>query len=54
MSPLIHLLPLGLSALLWFGLAAANRRLGWLRLGEVIFWDVVILAVVFLVWLRFY
>lgn len=54
MSPWLHLIPLLLSALGWYGLGRINKRLGWLRRGEVIFWDAILLVVVFLVWLRWF
>ena len=52
MSPLLHLVPLALAALDWLALARLTRNTGWFRPGEVIFWDAVLLVVVFLVWLR--
>ena len=51
MSELIHLLPLAIAAGLGAVLHRVNRSRGWLRLGELIFWDVVLLILVFLVWL---
>jgi hypothetical protein len=54
MNPLVHLVPLGLAALGWLALWRLNRARGWLRLGEVIFWDAILLVVVFLVWLRWF
>jgi hypothetical protein len=36
------------------GLARLNRRKAWFRLGEVIFWDVIALILVFLIWLRWF
>jgi hypothetical protein len=53
-SPLLHLVPLGIAALAWWALARANRVKGWFRVGEVVFWDAVVLVVVFLVWLRWF
>lgn len=50
----LHLIPLVLSVGLWLGLGLANRRLGWLRVGELIFWDAIVLVVVFLAWLRYF
>jgi len=50
----IHLIPLGIAAALWLGLSRLNRATGWLRTGEVVFWDAILLVVVFLVWLRWY
>ena len=54
MSPWLHLIPLALSAVGWYGLDRINQRLGWLRRGELIFWDAILLVVVFLVWLRWF
>ena len=54
LGPWLHLIPLVISALLWFALGRANRRLGWLRLGDLIFWDAIVLIVVFLAWLRYF
>lgn len=51
---LIHLIPLGISAALWLALARLNRPSGWLRRGELVFWDAILLVVVFLVWLRWF
>lgn len=51
---MIHLIPLGIAAALWLALGRLNRVTGFLRTGEVIFWDAVLLVVVFLVWLRWY
>ncbi len=51
MNGLIHLVPLGLAGLCWYLLYRLNRPRRWLRLGELIFWDVVLLIVVFLIWL---
>ena len=54
MTPLLHLVPLGLAALGWLALARLNRNTGWFRPGEVIFWDAVLLVVVFLASLRWF
>ncbi|MCG8419527.1 MAG: hypothetical protein MJE77_16475 [Proteobacteria bacterium] len=54
MTPLIHLIPLAISALGWCVFGQLNRRMGWFRRGEVIFWDAIFLVVVFLIWLRWY
>ena len=54
MTPWIHVVPLVMAGLGWYGLGRANRRLGWLRKGDVIFWDAILLVVVFLVWLRWF
>jgi hypothetical protein len=50
----IHLIPLGVTAALWLALSRLNRSTGWLRTGEVVFWDAILLIVVFLVWLRWF
>lgn len=54
MSPFVHLIPLGIAASCWYGLARFSRSREWFRLGEIIFWDAVILIVIFLVWLRWF
>jgi len=51
MSPIIHLIPVAFSCLGWYLLYLLNRRKGWFRIGELIFWDAIILILVFLVWL---
>jgi hypothetical protein len=51
MSPVIHLIPLGLAGIGWYLLYLLNRRKAWFRIGEVLFWDAIILILVFLVWL---
>jgi len=50
----IHLIPLGVTAALWYLVSRLNRSSGWLRIGEVVFWDAILLIVVFLVWLRWF
>jgi hypothetical protein len=54
MSALLGLVPIGLSALAWYGLYRLNRRSGWFRTGELIFWDAILLVLVYLVWLRWF
>lgn len=54
MSWLLHFLPLAIGALAWAGLARLNRRCKWLRIGELIFWDAIILVIVYLIWLRWF
>ena len=54
MSTLVMVVPLAIAAVLWAGLSLLNRRTGWLRVGEVIFWDVILLILVYLVWLRWF
>jgi hypothetical protein len=50
-SGFVHLVPLAIAAAFGVLLHKANRSRQWLRLGELIFWDAVLLIVVFLVWL---
>ncbi len=54
MSAVAHLIPVLLAAVFWYLLSALNRRRGWFRIGEIIFWDVIILIIVFLIWLRWF
>ena len=54
MSIVLGLVPLGLSAALWTALHMVNRRTGWFRTGELIFWDAILLILVYLVWLRWF
>jgi hypothetical protein len=51
---MLHVIPLIMAALGWYGFARINRGKGWFRLGEMIFWDAVFLVLVFLVWLRWF
>ncbi len=51
---MIHLIPVGIAAALGYALHRLNRATGWLRLGELIFWDAILLVAVFLVWLRWF
>jgi hypothetical protein len=53
-SPFLHVVPLGIAALAWLALHRLNRQRGWFRIGEVIFWDAILLVVIFLVWLRWF
>ncbi len=54
MNPALHLLPVGVAAMVWYAFARLNRGTEWFRLGELIFWDAVILVLIFLLWLRWY
>ncbi len=54
MNPAVHIVPVVISALFWYGLYFLNKRKGWFRIGEIIFWDAIILIVVFLVWLKWF
>ncbi len=51
MSLMLGLVPVALAALGWYGLHRLNRGRVWFRIGELIFWDVVLLVLVYLVWL---
>lgn len=51
---LLSLVPLLLAAIVWFGFWRVNRKTKWFTLGEVIFWDVIVLVLIQLVWLRWY
>ncbi len=48
------LVPIGIAAALCVGLHRLNRRRRWFRIGELIFWDVIVLVVVYLLWLRWF
>ncbi len=54
MSGAIHFVPLAIAAGLWFGLYRVNRAKGWFRIGELIFWDAILLILVFLLWLTWF
>lgn len=54
MNALLAIVPVGLAALLWYGLYRLNRRRGWFRIGELIFWDAILLILVYLAWLRWF
>lgn len=51
---LLALAPLGISAVLWWAFARINRTRRWFTLGELIFWDAILLILVQLVWLRWF
>ena len=51
MSLALGLAPVVLAAIGWYGLYRLNRGHGWFRTGELIFWDVILLVLVYLVWL---
>ncbi len=51
---MIHLIPVGIAAVLCLLLARLNRSTGWFRTGELVFWDVILLIATFLVWLRWF
>lgn len=48
------LVPPLLAALVWYALWAFNRRRRWFTIGELIFWDVIVLILIQLVWLRWF
>ncbi len=54
MSVLVGLVPVAIAAGLWWGVARLNRRVRWLRTGDIVFWDAVLLVAVYLVWLRWF
>ena len=51
---MIHLIPIGISAVLWYLVSRLGRATGWFRTGEIVFWDAILLVAVFLVWLRWF
>jgi hypothetical protein len=50
----IHSIPIGSSVALWYLVSRLNRATGWFRTGEIVFWDAILVIVVFLVWLRWF
>ncbi len=54
MSFALSLVPVGVAAVMCFGLHRLNRGRNWFRLGELIFWDVILLIIVYLIWLRWF
>ena len=50
----VTFVPLILAALVWLGFWRLNREMGWFTVGEVIFWDVIVLILIQLVWLRWF
>ncbi len=54
MSPAIHLIPLFIAVVAGFGLHRLNRSTHWFRVGELIFWDAIILVLVLLFWLKWF
>lgn len=54
MNVALGLVPIGIAAALWFALHRLNRGRGWFRIGELIFWDAIILVIVYLIWLRWF
>jgi ABC-type sugar transport system ATPase subunit len=53
-SGLLAFVPLGLAAALWYALHRVNRRRGWFRPGELIFWDAIALILITLAWLHWF
>jgi hypothetical protein len=51
MSVIVGLAPVALAGIGWYGLYRLNHGRGWFRIGELIFWDVVLLVLVYLFWL---
>lgn len=50
----LALAPIGIAAALWWLLWLVNRERRWFSVGELIFWDVILLILVQLVWLRWF
>ena len=53
MTPASFAPPL-LAAIVWYGLWRVNRSRRWFTVGELVFWDVIILILIQLVWLRWF
>jgi hypothetical protein len=51
---LTSIVPPLLAALVWCGFWQVNRKHRWFTIGEIIFWDVIILILIQLVWLRWF
>jgi len=54
MSIALAFAPVGIAAAVCWGLHRINRGRNWFRTGELIFWDVIALVVVYLGWLRWF
>ena len=54
MSGYTGFIPMVITVIAWWGLARVNRVLRWFRLGELIFWDAIILVITYLIWLRWF
>ena len=54
MKVVLGLVPVGIAAAICFGLHKINRGRGWFRIGELIFWDAIILVLIYLIWLRWF
>ncbi len=46
--------PLILAAIVWLAFWRINRANRWFTVGEMIFWDVIVLIIIQLVWLRWF
>ncbi len=46
--------PLIIAAIVWLAFWRVNRTRGWFTVGEIIFWDVIVLILIQLVWLRWF
>ena len=46
--------PLILASVVWFAFWSVNRVKRWFTIGEVIFWDVIVLILIQLVWLQWF
>lgn len=54
MKSALHLIPVAVAAIGWYGLHRLNKSRAWFRIGEVIFWDAILLILVFLLWLKWF
>lgn len=50
----LSFVPLILAAIVWLAFWRLNRTRRWFTVGEVIYWDVIILILIQLVWLRWF
>lgn len=51
---LAGLIPILLAAIAWVLFWYVNRERRWFTVGEMIFWDVILLILIQLVWLRWF
>lgn len=51
---LLALSPVAIAGTFWILLWRINRRRRWFTVGEVLFWDAIILIIAQLVWLRWF
>ena len=54
MNATLSIIPIGLAAIVWYALHKLNRSYRWFRIGELIFWDAIVLIVIYLVWLTWF